>query len=288
VPKFGRRQRSRELLKKRSTKATKDLLILMTGVSRLLHSDCQQDFVGTCRCSIEKKKDYEKIIYQFHKVKRTMAENASWGTHRRQEQAKAKKHAILRRTASQKRRVVKERAEEKFADFAENGEWLLESKINAYLEAVMSKEALHPDGVQLVVDTAHRLQEIVDLTPPDNMKGAMAKKPLVSSVEKYGEYINSVQKIDEVFKKYDRHRTGYLSRKELMRMLQDYEMKSDRLSKGLVIRLMVTDEDIDWILQECDSDGTGQISHAEYLPAVAAWEQLAQMKAADQDNCIIL
>jgi Ca2+-binding EF-hand superfamily protein len=218
-----------------------------------------------------------------------MAESATWSTHWRQEQARAKKHAILRRTASHNRLVITKRAEEKFGEFAEDGgEWLLESKINAFLEAVTRKESLHPDGVQLVVDTAHRLQENVGLTPPDTMKGAMAKKALVSSVEKYGEYINNVKKIDEVFQKYDRHRTGYLSRKELMSMLQDYEKKSDRISKGLVIRLMVTEEDIDWILQECDSDGTGQISHAEYLPAVAAWEQLAQMKVEDNDNCIIL
>lgn len=202
---------------------------------------------------------------------------------------RAKEEEILRREASHNHKITKERAIETFEELAKDGEWLLDSQIHAFLEQVMRREegSLHPDGVQLVVHTARRMQEKEGLTPPPNKKGALAKKPLVNSVEKYGEYIKNVKKIADVFQKYDRHRTGCLNRKELTRMLQDYEMNCLRGKYGIDIKLMVTEEDIDWIIKECDADGNGQISHAEYLPAVAAWDQLAQMKLEHNDKCII-
>ncbi|CAB9501559.1 expressed unknown protein [Seminavis robusta] len=218
-----------------------------------------------------------------------MAAASSAGRWRDQE-ARAKEHAVLRKKASHNRRVLKERTGEKFDDLSDDGEWLLESQINDLLAlAMMRKEgSLHPDAVQLVVDTAHRLQEKDGLTPPDDKKGAMAKEPLMKAVKQYGEYIKNGRQIDAAFQKYDKEQDGYLSRKELMKLLQDRELKANRAKRGVAIRLMVTEEDIDWIIEESDADHTGKINHAEYLPAIAAWEELAQMKLEHPDKCIIL
>jgi len=217
---------------------------------------------------------------------------AAFAGHRRRAEAEAeeKRHAMRRKQMSQKRKVLKLRTGEKFEKLSEDGMWLMESQIEELLALAMMKKQhrLEPDAVQLVVDTARRSQEKDGLDPPSHLEGAMAKKHLVKAVEKYGEFIQKSERIDEVFQKFDKNKDGYLSKKELTKMLQDYERKCNRSKNGIAIQLMVAPDDVDWIIEESDSDNTGTIDQAEYLPAIAAWEELAQMKLEDSEKCVIM
>ena len=47
-------------------------------------------------------------------------------------------------------------------------------------------------------------------------------------------------------------------------------------------------EDLDYIMKHCDTDQDGKISRAEYLPAFAAWEELAETKVQSAQCCSIL
>lgn len=226
---------------------------------------------------------------------------ATSASRQRKAAKRAQALAIQRRQLSERRKALKERANEVFDKMTtitvangDGGEkWLLESQIQEFLEECLSikqPKVLQPDAVQLVKDTAHRQQIKLNHIPPADKPDAFSKEALINSIEKYGEYIQKVKKIDTIFHKYDKEKDGELNRDELLRVLQDRERKMNRAKNGIVIRLIITPEDINWIMEQCDNDQTGSINHAEYLPAIAAWEELAQIKMEQKTNicCIIL
>lgn len=213
-----------------------------------------------------------------------MAAASSGGRVRRAE--KERQHAQLRKQISHQRRVLKQRTAEYFLEMSSDGEWIAETQVEELLSVAMKKKVLEPDAVQLVVDTAHKSQDKAQLTPP--VQGALSRDHLVKAVEKYGEYIKNSKSIDEIFEKYDKEHDGYLSKKELWKVLQDYERKANRSKNGIVIKLMVFEEDVDWIIEESDCDQTGMINHSEYLPAIAAWEELAQQKLEAPSPCCVI
>lgn len=218
-----------------------------------------------------------------------MAAAASAGGRRRARETE-KALAQTRHRMAKQQGVLKVRTSKKFDDLSKDGLWIKESQVLTLLALamMMREDRLESDAVQLVVDTAHRNQEKDRVRPPQHLKGAVAKKYIVMSVEKYVEYIRSAKTIDAAFQKYDKENDGYLTKKELAKMLQDYERKSNRSKMGLSKYLMVTEEDVDWVVQQSDSDQTGMINHAEYLPAIEAWEQLVQTKLDGSNQCIIL
>ncbi|CAB9501564.1 expressed unknown protein [Seminavis robusta] len=197
---------------------------------------------------------------------------------------------LERNHLSYKRRLLKDRAAEIFDVMSADGEWLAQSseikKLLARSLLIIEPAKLQEDAVQLVMNTARHSQQRDGMSPPPGMEdGALCKEALVDAVEKYGEYIRKAKKIDIIFQKYDKGKDGYLSKKELRSMLEDYERKAGRSRNGLVVNLYISDEDLDWIMEQSDADGNNKISHAEYLPAIAAWEELAEMKLAETATC---
>ena len=223
---------------------------------------------------------------------------ATSASRRRRVAQYARERQALQDELARQRRARKERANKAFEDMVQPPQTLLyESQISAFLNRVLQIPTLHPDAVQLVLDTARRrtAQESArhddDKTPqnPSPSQG-LDKEALINSVEKYGEYIQKAKTVDKAFRKYDREKDGSLSRNELHRLLRDYELKAGRTLRGMVIRLVPTDEDVDWVIAQCDVEGDGTICQAEYLPAIAAWEELAQLKMLQQSQacCVIL
>ncbi|CAB9525544.1 expressed unknown protein [Seminavis robusta] len=211
-----------------------------------------------------------------------------------------KKHRGIRRKASDRRRVLWDRTGQVFEELSKGDTLLDASQIPELLERVLPRNtgrtsdisiastssiSLDPDAVQLVVDTAHRLQQKEKRGESIPGNKSVGKKAIQRAVIQYGKYIQNADKIDEIFQYYDKEQDGYLSRDELLKMLQEREEKMSRPKK-----LEVTQEDIDWIIEESDSDNTGMINNVEYLPALAAWEELAQMKLEDDGdgNCIVM
>lgn len=217
-----------------------------------------------------------------------MAAATSGGRVRRELDRAARMHREL----SENRRTLERRTGRAFDALSRDGAWLEGSRIEELLASSMNvgERRLHPDAVRLVADTARRSQRGAGMTPPSGEEGAVAKEHIVRAVKMYGEYIKNAQEIDDVFKKFDKNTDGYLSRKELAKMLTNYERnrKRARAVRGVVIELRVTDEDIDWIIEMADSDHSGMINQAEYLPAIAAWEEVAKMKLENQGSpCVI-
>ncbi|CAB9507819.1 expressed unknown protein [Seminavis robusta] len=225
-------------------------------------------------------------------VARTGAARA--GAARRQAEGGAKeRHNLL----SKRREALRGRAEEVFCDMGlpVHGEedWLLEDDIYDYLEEVLNIEAekIQPEAVSLLLDTAQRhMKQKEGWVFDDKDEPALSRDALIDAVVKYGEFIKRFEQKGEedVFKKYDKQDDGNLSRRELRHMLQDYERKATRSKNGLVITFMIYETDLDWIIAQVDEDGNGEIGRGEFLPAIAAWEELAEARLQQPHSCCVI
>lgn len=210
---------------------------------------------------------------------------------------------LQRQLLSHRREKLRLRAEEVFADMSvpvgshfHGEDCLLEDDIYDFLEEVleMDAEKLQPEAVTLLVSTAYRVQAkenmLADVSLEEQEEGLLCREALLPALVKYGEFIKRFDEKgqEDMFKKYDRGSDGNLSRKELRLMLQDYERKATRSKHGFVVTFMIYDSDLDWIIAQVDEDGNGEIDRAEFLPAIAAWEELAEARLQTPTSCVIL
>jgi Ca2+-binding EF-hand superfamily protein len=176
------------------------------------------------------------------------------------------------------------------------------SQVSEFLSQVMKvrRESLQPDAIQLVIDSAQKVaqqqhhqqkQQTEQQTEPqpqesEDRQQFLEKEALLASFEKYGEYVSNSETIDRIFSKFDKNQDGFLSRRDLRQALEDYETQHhpDRYVRGMAVRLIVTDHDLDFILQQSDVGQDGKIDHAELLPALAAWEEIASIKLDEKAN----
>jgi len=192
------------------------------------------------------------------------------------------------------------------------------------------KESLDQDALQMVKDTARANQQkklerdrqkkrrtsepeqSQDLTAADTTDPAGAttttdvpttttfvipkrhytQHALLNAIDKYDFYLQNGQKIHDIFKEFDTNKDGELSRSELRDALQEYERKyANRNVRGVHVFLVVSNKDLDFILQQADADHSGKINRAELLPALAIWEELAALHIQEKENgcaCVIL
>jgi EF-hand domain len=164
------------------------------------------------------------------------------------------------------------------------------SQVSEFLSQVMKvrRESLQPDAVQLVIDSAQKVQKAGQQQQQQHESGddmLLEKEALLASFEKYGEYVSNSETIDHIFSKFDKNQDGYLSRRDLRLALEDYEAHhAGRYVHGVAIRLILTDHDLDFILQQSDVGHDGKIDHAELLPALAAWEEIASIKLDEKEK----
>ena len=166
------------------------------------------------------------------------------------------------------------------------------AQLETYLMAVLhiqdnhdhdhNHKPLDPNIVTLVLQACgcHTLQ-------------SLPKEKLLHAMDTYGEYVLQHKKVDAMYDRFDKDANGALSRAEFARALQAYEDRdaNHHTAYGLPVRWVVTDEDLDFILAAADADADGQISRMEMLPALAAWEEMAAMKLAEQEKsacCVVL
>jgi EF-hand domain pair len=208
-------------------------------------------------------------------------------------------HLVL----SERRQALRMKADQEFSDMSVpagtygDQDCLLEDDIYDYLEEVLDVEAekLPREAIQLLLDTAHRMQDKEGLIPQED-KGPgelalLAREALIPALVKYGEFIKQFDKKgqEDAFSKYDKQQDGQLSRRELRILLQDYERRATRTKNGFIVTLMIHSSDLDWIIAQVDEDGNGEINRAEFLPAIAAWEELAEARLQQpRELCVIL
>ncbi|CAJ1359811.1 unnamed protein product, partial [Effrenium voratum] len=94
--------------------------------------------------------------------------------------------------------------------------------------------------------------------------------------------------VDTVFDKFDLNQDDFLDAKELQAALQFIEDKGgDREKFGVLIPVVVTSEDVRWVLAQCDTV-KGRVSREEAVVAMAMWHALADNNFAQQSRCCCL
>lgn len=121
------------------------------------------------------------------------------------------------------------------------------------------------------------LQRVENLDVDDD--GRLDRHALVVVAEKYQEYMNKKEMIEDIFQRYNKARDGQLTKREVYRMLQDQERRNnDRYAKGMAITLIVSPDELNCIMIKADASGNGKIDRSELLTAMEVWERLAQEK----------
>lgn len=194
------------------------------------------------------------------------------------EDSAEKRRAHLQRQR-ERRRVRAATVFDSLTKDSPNGE-LPCDKLEYFLSIVLHMEKLDPSTVKLVLEACGR-----------HTQESFPKDRLLVAVERFGEYAKQHKKVDAMYEKFDKDANGELSRSEFAKALQAYEDKAGRMAHGIVVRLVVTDADLDLILAKVDADQDGQISRTEMLPALATWEEVAAMKLEEREQaacCVIL
>jgi len=105
--------------------------------------------------------------------------------------------------------------------------------------------------------------------------GAIDHSELKSAIQAWRVYIKERPAMEEAMKKYDVSKSGKLERDELKKYLTDLNGGNE-----------VTDDEVDWVLQEADVCEDGAISTTELMKATAAW--YACVEAKKNQCCILL
>ena len=132
----------------------------------------------------------------------------------------------------------------------------------------------------------------------------MPRAALLRAATKYRYYLQHAKQLDAMFDRFDRNRNGMLSRSELQRALNDAERNNLRVNDDGVmqkgtkrvtnmgggVQLRCSDDDLDYILRECDINGDGGIDKTELLAALATWKLLTDQEMAERNApcCVVL
>jgi Ca2+-binding EF-hand superfamily protein len=187
-----------------------------------------------------------------------------------------------RREQAQKQQQQRARkAKTTFEHLSNDAQSMKESLLVEYLVSVLrvKSNSLDDAAVQMVMEYARKKQG------SQAPKGYLEKSALLEAIDKYGDYLVNSKKVNEIFNRFDTNKDGVLSRKELWNALKEHEQGIVRHNAG---RMVVTEEDLEMILQRCDADNSGKVSRDEILPAIAAWEELVSIKVEQQQDCCII
>lgn len=105
-------------------------------------------------------------------------------------------------------------------------------------------------------------------------------------VTKMRYYTCHAHDVDVIFEKFDRDKDNYLDANELREALQYIEDKGGNREKyGILIPVVVTSEDVRWVLAQCAHTVSGLINREEAVVAMAIWHHLADDNFAQQSRC---
>ena len=71
-------------------------------------------------------------------------------------------------------------------------------------------------------------------------------------MHKFRYYLVKKARIDRIFEEFDTNHNGKLEPDELKTFLQSIENKAKREVFGLLVKFTVSDEDVEFILKDCD------------------------------------
>lgn len=148
-------------------------------------------------------------------------------------------------------------------------------------------EALSQEAVNLIFDQAMVNDTVGDGDGEHALRG-FTPDTVVAAVTKYSDYARDQSFLDYVFDLFDPDKSGKLEAKQLRALLEHIEASRNRAPE-------VSDEAAEYVLKQCDVDGTGSISRDECLALVATWTRVcdkrpweAEEEALQPQCCTIL
>jgi len=189
--------------------------------------------------------------------------------------ARRRKEALANERRKQKAES-KAKVDKWFEKFDTNGSGVLERD---QLKALFT--SLNPSGEEPgneAIDMAMEKAISLDTTgdgKADTMGISRHSAEIV--VDKYSNYMKEKTVLDAVFKEFDYNNSGILEPDQLLGLL-------NKVSPDTT----VGDEDVEYILSECDKDGKGGISRSEVLSACATWKMAVQRKQDGKAACCIV
>ena len=203
----------------------------------------------------------------------------------------ARARATLRRKQERQNQI----ALEVFDRLANDQGRLDDDKLEQFLENSLSipSNQLNRNALQMVRDAAQKRHRLSISDHNGETITTYSKEGMMHAFQKYSFYLRNMQEIDSIFDKFDTDRDGHLSRHELQKALQEREHTNKRVVRGVVTELILTEDDLDFILQEADERKDDRMDKAEALCAVACWEEMAgryveEMEAGTSCACVIL
>ena len=128
-------------------------------------------------------------------------------------------------------------------------------------------------GKEVTDEVLRQLRSMCDCSPPDVTKPMRASdiQFLHQSSRAYG---LQAERVTEVLRRYDLDKSGGLDFKELMIAMKEIAPEGSKVRAG----------DVSWIVEKYDLDGDGQLGFLELVPAVTAWQEVAQLLPPDPED----
>ena len=210
-----------------------------------------------------------------------------------------------------KKKCRYQQASKVFEELSQDGYSIDEFQLVEFLSKVLQidKSQLDEHAIQLIKDTtvveSAKLNVSVVVEPTleeqplpkqkQHQSFQFTRKQMLEVLDTYDTYVEDSKKINEIFDKYDSDMDGYLTKFQLKEALQDHERRyaRTRYVNGVPVTLFVEDEDITEIMDDSNPKGR-RINRSTLLPAIAAWESIAQRKIEQKQTshhmlcCIVM
>ena len=128
-------------------------------------------------------------------------------------------------------------------------------------------------GHEVDDDVLRQLRSICELSSPEITK-PMRTSDLQFLLQASRAYGLQAKRVTEVLQKHDVDKSGGLDFKELMNAMKEIAPKDSKVRAG----------DVSWIVEKYDLDGDGQLGFLELVPAVTAWQEVAQLLPPDPED----
>jgi len=162
---------------------------------------------------------------------------------------------------------------------------LTEGQCRDVLQHVTKSDQIDDDGLQFFLSHARLEGGTAEDKPLDSAA-------VLTTIDKYRLYLRKRTYVDTLIAQWDIDNSASLSPEELKALIADKEANLPPSQKrevgGVVLELRPTNEDIDFIMDECDLNKNGVIDKSELLIALASWANIAerkQKKARPASSC---
>lgn len=121
----------------------------------------------------------------------------------------------------------------------------------------------------------------------------MTKAAVLRAVTRYCYYVAHMKDIDEIFKMFDKDKSGDWDRDQLQRAMDFSENANgrERTSAGMIMKMPVSEADVTFVLEQLGLPADGKVDSNHAQQALAVWHAIADVqfeKNKSMPCCIVL